>query len=101
MCFILHLTLKSLKVTQSSLAAYYAESDACKRISKASAACLNGISGEALTIYDMRGYKSPLEKVLMTSRMDYETLNAMFSAIKESLPVFHEYYHKKAKRLRV
>ncbi|MGH4140626.1 M3 family metallopeptidase [Clostridium sp.] len=79
--------------------AYYAEADACKSISKASAACLNGISGEALTIYDMRGYKSPLEKVLMVSRMDYETLNAMLSAIKESLPIFHEYYHKKAEIL--
>ena len=79
--------------------AYYAEADACKSISQASAACLNGISGEALTIYDMRGYKSPLEKVLIISRMDYETLNAMFSAIKESLPLFHKYYHKKAQIL--
>ncbi|MBZ9623815.1 M3 family oligoendopeptidase [Clostridium sp. FP2] len=80
-------------------AAYYAEADACKSISQASAACLNGISGEALTIYDMRGYKSPLEKVLKVSRMDYETLNAMFLAIKERLPIFHEYYHKKAEIL--
>ncbi|MGH4123850.1 MAG: M3 family oligoendopeptidase [Clostridium sp.] len=80
-------------------AAYYAEADACKSISQASAACLNGISGEALTIYDMRGYKSPLEKVLKVSMMDYETLNAMFSAIKERLPIFHEYYHKKAEIL--
>jgi len=79
--------------------AYYAEAEACKSISKTSAACLNGISGEALSVYNMRGYKSPLEKVLMTSRMDYETLNAMFSAIKESLPVFHKYYHKKAESL--
>ena len=79
--------------------AYYAEADACKIISKASAACLNGISGEALTIYDMRGYESPLEKVLMVSRMDHETLNTMFSAIKESLPMFHKYYHKKAEIL--
>ena len=80
-------------------AAYYAESDACKSIAKVSAACLNGISGESLTIYDMRGYKSPLEKVLMVSRMDYKTLNAMFSAIKESLPIFHKYFHKKAQVL--
>lgn len=80
-------------------AAYYAEADACKSISQASAACLNGISGEALTIYDMRGYKSPLEKVLKVSRMDYETLTAMCSAIKECLPIFHEYYHKKAEIL--
>ncbi|MCM1988310.1 M3 family oligoendopeptidase [Oceanirhabdus seepicola] len=79
--------------------AYFAEKEGCKSISQACAACLNGISGEALTIYDMRGYKSPLEKVLMVSRMDYETLNAMFSAIEESLPIFHKYYHKKAEIL--
>lgn len=80
-------------------AAYYAEAAACKSISQSSAASLNGISGEALTIYDMRGYKSPLEKVLMVSKMDHETLDAMFSAIKESLPIFHKYYHKKAQVL--
>jgi len=80
-------------------AAYYAESDACKSISQVSAACLNGIIGEAITIYDRRGYKSPLEKVLIGSRMDYETLNAMVLAIKESLPIFHRYFHKKAQIL--
>lgn len=79
--------------------AYYGEADGCKSISQASAACLNGISGEALTIYEMRGYKSPLEKVLMASRMDNETLNVMYSAIKESLPIFHKYFEKKAQIL--
>ncbi|MBU3113051.1 hypothetical protein [Clostridium lacusfryxellense] len=79
--------------------AYYAEVDACKSISKSSAACLNGISGEALTIYDMRGYKSPLEKVLLESRMDFETLNTMLLAVKESLPMFHKYYNKKSQIL--
>jgi len=79
--------------------AYYAEAHACKSISEASAACLNGISGEALTIYDMRGYKSPLEKVLISSRMDHETLSAMFSAIKESLPMLHKYYEEKSQIL--
>ncbi|MBU3142967.1 M3 family oligoendopeptidase [Clostridium sp. CF012] len=80
-------------------AAYYGEANACKSISQASASCLNGISGEALTIYDMRGYKSPLEKVLRVSRMDRETLNVMVSAIKESLPMFHKYYNKKSQIL--
>lgn len=76
--------------------AYYAEQEGCKSISQASAACLNGISGEALNIYSRKGYKSPLDKVLMVSRMDHETLKAMLSGIKESLPMFHKYYHKKA-----
>jgi pepF/M3 family oligoendopeptidase len=79
--------------------AYYAEEEGCKSISQSSAACLNGISGEALNIYSRKGYESPLDKVLMESRMDHETLNAMLCAIKESLPMFHKYYHKKAQIL--
>ncbi|WP_339317238.1 M3 family oligoendopeptidase [Paenibacillus sp. FSL R10-2734] len=77
-------------------AAYEAEVEAYSRIADVSAACLNGISGEALTIYGMRGYKSSLEKVLASSRMDRETLSAMLVALKESLPSFHTYYQKKA-----
>lgn len=79
--------------------AYYKEADLCRGISEACAKCINGISGEALTIYEMRGYKSPLEKVILNSRMDFETLNVMISAIKESLPVFRSYYEKKAQLL--
>jgi len=79
--------------------AYFKEADLCKGISQVCAKCINGISSEALTIYELRGYKSPLEKVLINSRMDFETLNAMISAIKESLPIFHKYYEKKAEIL--
>lgn len=79
--------------------AYSKEIDIFKDISQACAKCINGISGEALTIYEMRGYKSPLEKVIINSRMDFETLNVMITAIKESLPVFHKYYEKKAEIL--
>ncbi|WP_234117389.1 M3 family oligoendopeptidase [Clostridium hydrogenum] len=80
-------------------AAYFKEADLCKSISKACAKCINGISGEAITVYEMRGYKSPLEKVLINSRMDVETLNVMMSAIKESLPMLREFYRKKAEVL--
>lgn len=79
--------------------AYSKEIDICKGISQACAKCINGISGEALTIYEMRGYKAPLEKVIINSRMDFETLNVMIAAIKESLPIFHKYYEKKAEIL--
>ncbi|MFC3748934.1 M3 family oligoendopeptidase [Paenibacillus sp. GCM10012306] len=76
--------------------AYEAEAQACKSIAQICAACINGISGEALTVYGMRGYASPLDKVLTASRMDRETLNAMLSALQESLPSFHNFYEKKA-----
>lgn len=79
--------------------AYEAELEAYKKIEESSAAALNGIKGEVLTINKLRGYKSPLEETLINSRMDEETLNAMFDAIKESLPVFHKYYRKKGELL--
>lgn len=79
--------------------AYLKEADLCKDLSQVCAKCINGISGEALTIYKVRGYESPLEKVLQNSRMDYKTLDVMMSAVKESLPIFHKYYLAKAKIL--
>ena len=80
-------------------AAFDAELKAYKKIEEPSAACLNGIKGEVITISQMQGYESPLNKTLEDSRMDYETLDAMISAIKESLPAFHKYYRKKAELL--
>ncbi|QAA32230.1 M3 family oligoendopeptidase [Clostridium manihotivorum] len=79
--------------------AYFKEADLCEGLSKACAKCINGISGEALTIYEAKGYKSPLQKVLINSRMDAETLDTMISAIKESLPVLRKFYEKKAEML--
>lgn len=80
-------------------AAYEAEAEACGHIAGVCAACMNGISGEALTIYGMRGYPSSLDKVLVASRMDNETLSAMLAALRESLPAFRTYYQKKAELL--
>lgn len=79
--------------------AYEAELKAYKKIEESSAACLNGIKGEVLTICEMRGYSSPLAMTLIDSRMDKETLEAMLSAMKESLPAFRKYYKRKAELL--
>lgn len=79
--------------------AYEAELKAYKKIEESSAAALNGIKGEVITLAELRGYKSPLEETLKDSRMDEETLNAMLTAMKEFLPVFHKYYRKKAEIL--
>ncbi|CQR59120.1 M3 family oligoendopeptidase [Paenibacillus riograndensis] len=77
-------------------AAYEAEREACRSVEEQSAACLNSVSGEALAIYGLRGYASPLHKVLKASRMNRKTLEVMLEAIEESLPFFHQYYMKKA-----
>lgn len=79
--------------------AYEAEIKSYKKVEEGVAACLNGIKGEVLTICDLRGYKSPLEKTLIDSRMDEESLNAMLSAMKESLPQFRKYLRRKAEIL--
>jgi len=70
-----------------------------KKFEEAAAAALNSVKGEVITISELRGYSSPLEMTLINSRMDEKTLNAMFSAIKEYLPVFRKYFKKKAELL--
>lgn len=79
--------------------AYEAELEAYKKIDQSSAACLNNIKGEVITLAKKRGYNSPLEMTLLNSRMDKDTLDAMMTAIKEYLPYFHKYLKKKATML--
>lgn len=79
--------------------AYEAEIKSYKKVEEGVAAALNAIKGEVLTICDLRGYKSPLEKTLIDSRMDEESLDAMFSAMKESIPVFRKYLKRKGEML--
>lgn len=80
-------------------AAAAAEGEACRSVAEQSAACINAVAGEAAAVYGLRGYRSPLHKVLEASRMDEATLAVMLQAIRESLPVFHRYYKKKAELL--
>lgn len=79
--------------------AYIAELAAYKKIEESSAASLNGIKGEVITVAKLRGYESPLDKTLKDSRMDKETLDAMLTAMRESLPTFQGYFRAKAKLL--
>lgn len=87
---------KDEKVRKS---AYEAEIKSYKKVEEGVAAALNGIKGEVITISNIRGYKSPLEMTLLDSRMDEESLNAMLSAMKESLPVFRKYLRRKGELL--
>ncbi len=79
--------------------AYEAEIKSYRKIDEGVAAALNGIKGEVLTICELRGYTSPLQSTLINSRMDEESLNAMISAMKESLPTFRKYLRRKAEIL--
>jgi pepF/M3 family oligoendopeptidase len=76
--------------------AYEAELKSYLKIDESVAASLNGIKGEVITVSRMKGYKSPLEKTVLDARMDMKTLDAMLTAMRESLPDFHRYFRKKA-----
>ncbi len=79
--------------------AYEAELAAYIKKERESAAALNAIKGEVITVANKRRYSCPLEMTLEASRMDRQTLDAMLSAIKEYLPYFREYLLKKAEIL--
>lgn len=79
--------------------AYDSELKSYKKIQDGSAACLNGIKGEVITLCNIRGYSSPLDMTLIESRLDKESLDAMLFAMKESLPYFRKYFKKKAELL--
>lgn len=79
--------------------AYEAEIKSYKKIEEGVAAALNGIKGEVITTSKLKGYKSPLHMTLEESRMDEDILNAMITAIKESLPTFRKYLRRKAEIL--
>ncbi|OLS03725.1 M3 family oligoendopeptidase [Tissierella creatinophila] len=87
------------KDSQVRKLAYYAEIKAYKKIEESSAAALNGIKGEVITVSKLRGFQSPLDETLVKSRMDKKTLDAMIDAMEEFLPVFHKYFKKKAEIL--
>lgn len=79
--------------------AFLAENKSNEYIAEGVAAALNGIKGEVLTICDLKGYESPLQKTLEDSRMDNETLTTMLSVIEENLGIFKKYFLKKANLL--
>lgn len=79
--------------------AYEAELKAYDKIKDSVCFSLNNIKSQVNTISELRGYESPLAMTLSQSRMTKETLDAMLSAMKEYLPVFHTYLKKKAQML--
>ncbi len=78
---------------------YEAENQAWETIKETLAACLNGVKGEAKTLNKKRGRKDAIHSSLDAARMDRKTLDAMLSAMRDSFPMFREYFHTKAKRL--
>ena len=80
-------------------AAYEAELDCYKAIQDPVAYALNSVKLETISDCKLRGYASPLERTLNHSDMKRETLDAMFGAIDEYLPVFWKYLKAKGRAL--
>lgn len=79
--------------------AYDAELAAYPKMDLPMSFCLNSIKMEARTLAKARGFDSVLDMTLHSSRMDRQTLDAMWSAIRKYLPDFHRYLKAKGKLL--
>lgn len=79
--------------------AYEAELASYSKIKDSIAFSLNNIKSQVNAIAELRGYDSPLAMTLKQSKMKQETLDAMFTAIKEYLPKFHAYLKRKSEML--
>lgn len=80
-------------------AAYKKELELYKKIEDAVAFSLNSIKGEVNTISNLRGYENSLEKTLIDSRLSKDSLDALFKAMEESLPMFRKFLRHKANLL--
>jgi pepF/M3 family oligoendopeptidase len=79
--------------------AYEAEMAAYPKVALPMAFCLGGIKGEAITMCEAKGYPDVLTQQLEESRMDKETLDAMWEACREALPDIRRYLRAKARLL--
>jgi oligoendopeptidase F len=79
--------------------AYDAELGAWEQVREPLAACLNGVKGSVITLYQRRGRPDPLHETLDHSRIDRETLETLLAAMRDSFPMFRRYWHSKAERL--
>lgn len=63
------------------------------------AASLNGVKGTTLLLEKRRGWSDPIDRSLFSSRISHKALDALISALEESLPLFREYMGIKAQLL--
>ena len=79
--------------------AYEAELACYHSIEDSVAYALNSLKLETLNECELRGYESPLARTLEQSNMEKKTLDAMFAAIDQKLPMFRRYLKAKAHAL--
>ncbi len=79
--------------------AYEAEQTAWAGMREPAAAAMNGIKGAVNTLNKHRRRTDCLHSALDINRIDRATLEAMLSAVRQSLPMFRRYFHAKARLL--
>lgn len=79
--------------------AFLCEMKCYKQVKEPLAFAVNNIKRQQMMEAKLRGYPSPLEKMLEDSRMQKETLETMYQAVDKYLPKFHEYLRTKASLL--
>ena len=79
--------------------AYEAEIASYAKMELPMSYCLNSIKMEARTLAKARKFDSVLDMTLADSRMDRETLDAMWTAIREYMPHFRRYLKAKGRML--
>jgi pepF/M3 family oligoendopeptidase len=79
--------------------AYKAELAAWEQVAVPLAAAMNSIKGEVNTLSSRRGWATPLDEAVFEASIDAQTLDAMFTAARESFPDFRRYLRAKARAL--
>ena len=79
--------------------AYEAEIASYAKMELPMSYCLNSIKMEARTMAKAKGYDSVLDMTLSESRMDQQTLDALWTAVREYLPHFRRYLKAKGRML--
>jgi len=80
-------------------AAYEAELKSYENAKGPIAFALNSIKQQVNTEAELRGYADPLEMTLEDSRLSKASLDAMWQAIDEYLPLFRQYLRRKGELL--
>ena len=79
--------------------AYEAELACYDKIKEPVAAALNNIKLQVINECRLRGFESPLAQTLHEEHMKKETLDALFAAMKEYMPMFRDYLRTKGRAL--
>jgi len=81
--------------------AYKAQLEALETVKEPLAACLNGVKGSVITLFERRGREDALHHALDQARMRRDTLEVMMDSMRKSFPAFRRYWKSKAARLGV